>query len=53
MTPTRRAIYKSISYRIVVIIVTLFFLGIKDALWFNAIMIAIYFVHEKLWQEIK
>jgi hypothetical protein len=53
MTPTKRAIYKSISYRLIVIMVSLFFLGIEGALWFNAIMMVLYFLHEKIWQRIK
>jgi len=50
---TKRALYKSISYRLLVIGVSLFFLGIKKALGFNAIMMILYFLHEKLWQRIK
>jgi uncharacterized membrane protein len=53
LTSNQRALYKSISYRSIVVIVSLFFLGFEGALWFNAIMMVIYFAHEKIWQKIK
>ena len=48
----KRLLYKSISYRICITLITALFTGWHMALWLALLGTMVYYIHEKLWENI-
>lgn len=49
----RRAIIKSITYRVVVFVITIPLTGVMVALGVHALSAVVYYIHERLWAQVK
>lgn len=52
MKVDRKILYKSISYRICITLVTALITGWHVALWLAIIGTIIFYLHEKIWEKI-
>ena len=46
-------LYKAISYRIIVLLVTIPWVGFHTAIGLSIMMTILYYIHEKVWQKFK
>ena len=52
MNLDKKVLYKSISYRICITLITVLFTGWHTALWLALLGTMIYYIHEKIWEDI-
>lgn len=49
----KRALYKAVSYRLIVLLVTIPWVGLHTAIGLSIMMTILYYIHERIWKKIK
>lgn len=48
----KKVLYKAVSYRIIVLLVTIPWVGFHTAIGLSIMMTILYYIHEKIWQKL-
>jgi len=49
----KRTIVRAVTYRIIALLITALWTGLSNAIIIHVILIAIHYIHERLWLKIK